>query len=59
MRIILSSGLYADILPSQLKKLEESLLPIFLSYNYIYQTKSFSFYRLYPVRIFSAIIARI
>jgi hypothetical protein len=58
MRIILSLDFAADIPLSRLKKREESLPPMFLSYSYIYRTESSLFYRLYPVRVFLAIIAR-
>jgi hypothetical protein len=57
VRIIPSSGLFANTLLSRLEKSKKSLPPMFLSYNCICRTRSFLPYRLYPVYIFLAIIA--
>jgi hypothetical protein len=52
MRIILSSGLYAGKLLSQLEKSKEFLPSMFLNYSCIYRTGLSLPYRLYPVRVF-------
>jgi hypothetical protein len=57
MRKISSLDLFADTLPSRLKKPKGFLPPMFLSYSYIYRTELSLPYRLYSIRAFPAIIA--
>jgi hypothetical protein len=59
MRKVPSLSLFAGTLLSRLKKSEESLSPIFLSYSYIYRTESSLPYRLYPVYASPAMVAQI